>query len=111
MTTQSYISVPGGTALFRGRVKADALVQRRGDLLANDLSATETVMLDVPASSYYGLKDVGKAIWDHLESPMTVEALCERLLTEFDVDPETCRKETAAFLKTLFERGLIVVTR
>jgi hypothetical protein len=92
-------------------ISAGAVVQRRSDLLANDLSATETVMLDVAGSSYYGLKDVGKVIWDYLDSPMSVDALCERLLTQFGVDADTCRRETTAFLETLYERGLIVVTQ
>jgi hypothetical protein len=92
-------------------ISADALVQRRGDLLANDLSATETVMLDVAGGSYYGLRDVGNAIWGHLESPVTVDVLCDRLLEQFDVDPDTCRRETTAFLEKLYERGLIVVTQ
>ena len=92
-------------------ISAGTVVQRRSDLLANDLSATETVMLDVAGSSYYGLKDVGKVIWDHLDSPMSVDALCERLLTQFGVDADTCRRETTAFLETLYERGLIVVTQ
>ena len=58
-------------------ISADARVQRRGDLLANDLSPTETVMLDVAGGNYYGLRDVGKAIWDHLQSPMRVNELCD----------------------------------
>jgi hypothetical protein len=91
-------------------ISAGTVVQRRSDLLANDLSASETVMLDVAGSSYYGLKDVGKVIWDNLESPISVDALCERLVTQFSVDPETCRRETTAFLETLHERGLIVVS-
>jgi len=91
-------------------ISVDALVQRRGDLLANDLSATETVMLDVAGGSYYGLKNVGKAIWDHLVTPMTVGDLCDELIGEFDVDPEVCRRETNEVLEKLHERGLIVVT-
>lgn len=91
-------------------ISADTVVQRRGDLLANDLSETETVMLDVAGGSYYGLRDVSRAIWDHLETPVTVDSLCERLLAEFDVDPEKCRLETTAFLEKLHERGLIVAT-
>ena len=92
-------------------ISADSLVQRRGDLLSNDLSETETVMLDVTGGSYYGLRDVAKAIWDELRSPVTVDTLCERLLTQFDdVDPETCRSETTAFLVKLYERGLIIAS-
>jgi hypothetical protein len=89
-------------------ISADSVVQRRKDLLATDLSRTESVVLDVAGGSYYGLKNVGKAIWDHLNSPVGVSTLCERLMEEFDVDPETCRSETTAFLEQLRERGLIV---
>jgi hypothetical protein len=92
-------------------ISPDARVRRRDDLLANDLSDTEIVMLDVAESSYYGLKDVGKAIWDLLEQPVTVSALCDRLGEQFEVDPETCRVETVAFLERLSERGLIEVTQ
>ncbi|HUG31247.1 MAG TPA: PqqD family protein [Acidimicrobiia bacterium] len=92
-------------------ITADTVVQRRGDLLANDLSETETVMLDVAGGSYYGIKDVAKAIWDHLESSMRVSDLCDELTKEFDVDPGVCRDETLVFLQRLDDRGLIVVTQ
>jgi hypothetical protein len=89
----------------------DTVVKRREDLLANNLSETEAVVLDVDAGSYFGLRSVGKAIWDHLEEPVTVGALCERLREQFDVDPETCLRETTAFLEVLHERGLIDAKR
>ena len=91
-------------------ISDDTIVQRRADLLANDLSERETVILDVDGGFYYGLKDVGKAIWDHIESPVSVHALCERLSEQFDVDPETCRAETTAFLQRLHDRGIIDAT-
>lgn len=91
-------------------ISLNARVQRRDNLLANDVSESETVMLDITAGSYYGLRDVSKAIWDQLASPVTVEVLCERLMTQFEVDPETCQRETIAFLEQLRERGLVVVT-
>ena len=89
-------------------ISADTIVQRRDDLLANDLSPTETVMLDVAGGSYYGLRDVSKVIWDYLESPLTVQQLCDLLLGQFDVDPDKCREETTTFLEKLHERGLVV---
>ena len=89
-------------------ISEDSVVQRRKDLLATDLSRTESVLLDVKGGAYYGLRNVGKAIWDHLNSPVAVSTLCERLIEEFEVDPDTCRSETTAFLQKLQERGLIV---
>lgn len=89
---------------------SDTTVQRREDLLANDLSSSEIVMLDVAEGTYYGLKDVGKLIWSHLESPIKVDELCDRLMDEFDVDPDVCRRETVAFLESLDERGLVILS-
>jgi hypothetical protein len=88
-----------------------ATVRRREDLLANDLSDSETVMLDMSAGTYFGVRDVGKVIWDRLSSPMTLDGLCESLVLEFDVDEPTCRRETRAFLEQLDERGLLEVVR
>jgi hypothetical protein len=92
-------------------ISADTIVKQKPDLLANELNESETVILDVEGGVYYGLRGVGKAIWDQIYAPVSVEALCERLSTQFDVDLETCRRETTAFLETLQDRGLIEATR
>lgn len=87
----------------------DTRVVRRSDLLVNDLGDDELVMLDTEAGTYFGLRDVGKVIWERLETSTTVEALCAELLDRFTVDRETCRAETTAFLDSLHEQGLIDV--
>jgi hypothetical protein len=91
-------------------IPAGALIRRRDDLLANELSERETVMLDVADGTYFGLQDVGKVIWDHLDGPLTLEELCERLVDQFDVDVDTCRRETSAFLESLHAQGLLIVS-
>ncbi|MDO5499586.1 MAG: PqqD family peptide modification chaperone [Propionibacteriaceae bacterium] len=91
-------------------ISSKTTVQRRSDLLANDVSESETVMLDITAGSYYGLRDVSKAIWDRLAAPVSVDELCEDLMAEFDVDRPTCERETIGFLNQLRERGLVVIT-
>jgi hypothetical protein len=90
-------------------ISADAVVSRRGRPLTNDLSDTETVMLDIERGTYFGLREVGKAIWEALESPTTVDAICEDLVEQFEVDVATCRREVAAFLEQLREHELIEV--
>ena len=91
-------------------ISLETVVQRRGDLLANDLSENETVMLDVTGGSYYGLKSVGKAIWDLIEEPKMVQEVCDRLLEDFEVEADVCRRETLSFMERLDERGLLVVS-
>lgn len=87
-----------------------AVLRRRDDLLANDLSESETVMLDISEGTYFGVRDVGRTIWDRLASPTTFDALCRDLVESFEVDDDTCRRETRAFLGQLADRGLIEVS-
>jgi len=90
-------------------ISSVSLIRRRGRPLTNELSETETVMLDIEGGRYFGLRDVGKAIWEALEEPITVDAICADLMQRFEVDEDTCRREVGAFLKQLHEQDLIEV--
>jgi hypothetical protein len=63
----------------------------------------------VAGGSYYGLKSAGKAIWDLIEEPRRVDDVCDRLLEDFEVEADVCRRETLSFMERLDERGLLVV--
>jgi hypothetical protein len=84
-----------------------ARVQRRSHLLENELSESEAVMLDIESGTYFGLRDVAKAIWDRLEQPVSVSDLCLQLMAEFEVDPSTCRRDVDVFLSDLSAKGLL----
>lgn len=84
-------------------------VSRRSDVLTSSVGE-ETVMLDVEKGFYYGLDPVATRIWDLLATPMRVADLCAQLVVEFEVTPEACRTDLAAFLESLRENGLIDVT-
>jgi hypothetical protein len=90
-------------------ITSDSVVSRQGSPLTNDLSETETVMLDMERGTYFGLQDVGKAIWEALEEPTTIDAICADLMERFEVDEDTCRREVRSFLSQLKEHDLIEV--
>jgi hypothetical protein len=90
-------------------ISADSLVTRRSRPLTNDLSDRETVMLDIERGTYFGLQDVGKAIWEALETPTRVDDICSLLMERFEVDEETCRREVSRFMEQLIEHDLIEV--
>jgi hypothetical protein len=69
--------------------------------------AGETVILDMPTGRYFALDTVGSRIWALLETPSTVEAVCRRVLEEYDVDPATCREDVSRLLNQLLEHGLL----
>jgi hypothetical protein len=82
-------------------------LSRRQDLMASDLSATETVMMDIDQGLYFGLEDVAKDIWDYLATPRTVTDLYTYLEAAYAVDRSTLETDLQAFLAEMETRQLI----
>jgi hypothetical protein len=81
-------------------------IVRTADVVSSPVQE-ELVMFDVDAGKYYGLNEMAASIWQCLENPVTIEALCAELLNTFDVSPEQCRVEVLAFVSKLETKGLI----
>lgn len=74
--------------------------------------AGETVILNHSKGAYYGLDEVGVLIWDTLEKgPQTIEALCEVVTSEYDVDPATCKSDIDGLLKDLISEKLVEIIK
>jgi hypothetical protein len=86
----------------------DSIVSRQPDLLTS-LVTDEIVMFDMSKGNYYGLESIGTWIWQRLEGPCSVSALCDALVDRYDVDLPTCRGEVLEFLDGLHREGLILV--
>lgn len=68
----------------------------------------ETVILNHNKGAYYGLNEVGVLVWDTLEKgPQTVDALCEVVSGEYDVDPDACRDDIHELLRDLISEKLV----
>jgi hypothetical protein len=67
----------------------------------------EIVMLDVDSGFYFGLNSVGSIIWTYLKEPVSHLELIEKLLEQFEIDRDTCEKETEAFLLQLLEKNIV----
>ncbi len=46
-------------------------------------------------------------IWDMLATDLTFGEVCDRLVQHYDVDAETCQRDTAAFVQQMIEAGLV----
>jgi hypothetical protein len=86
----------------------ETVVARRAEPLTAPVDG-ELVMLDPHRSRYFGLDAVGHRIWELLERPRSVGALCAELQGEFDVDAENCLGDVLAFLEELAEAELVEV--
>ena len=69
----------------------------------------ELVLLDLSGERYFSLDSVGARIWQLLgEQDGDVDRVVADMLTEFDVDEPTLRRDIDALLKRLDEARLLV---
>ncbi len=85
----------------------DTLLRRAEPIMHTDLGE-KTVMMDLEKGNYYGLNRVGARIWALLEQPASVRSLCDRLLAEYEVEPDECERTVTAFVRDLLDRGVLV---
>lgn len=88
--------------------ESDALLQRRDDRHLTNPVGDESVLLNLDTGDYLGLNNVAAFIWRLLEHPIRLSELERELLTAYDIDINTCREETSAFLLRLESLGLLV---
>jgi hypothetical protein len=67
----------------------------------------ELVALDVPRGLCFGLDVIGARLWDLVETPTEIAAVCDALAAIYDVDADTCRADVLALLGELEAEGLI----
>ena len=67
----------------------------------------ELVMFSLEQGMYYGFDNIASIIWQRLDQPISVADLCEELLSDFDVDLETCQRETLELLNWLYQQDLV----
>jgi hypothetical protein len=82
-----------------------ATVVAVGDLLTNEFG-TELVILNLRDGVYYGLEDAGTRIWSLLQTPITVAAICDALVSEYDVTPAHCERDVRSLVARLVSKGL-----
>lgn len=71
----------------------------------------EIVILNHNKGAYYGLDEVGVLVWNNLEKePKTLDALCEAVTTEYDIDKESCQGDIELLLKDLISEKLVEET-
>jgi hypothetical protein len=87
---------------------ADCTIRPSGHAVSCEL-AGETVILDTASDRYFALSAIGTEIWNRLQTPCTLAALCESLQQEYDVTPQQCLADISALLDQLLAHGLVAI--
>jgi len=69
----------------------------------------ESVLLNLESERYFGLDSTGTRMWEMVTSHPSIGAALEKLLEEYEVDPEVLRNHLTQLLSGLVENGLLQV--
>ena len=103
--TQYYVknSMVGYTDSITNR---NALYIALQDIDTTDIDG-DKVMMDLEKGQYFALNSVGSRIWEEIQSPVKISDVVNTLLSEYDVDRETCEKSVIEFIEGLNSAGLL----
>jgi len=69
----------------------------------------EMVLLDMNSENYFGLDEVGTAIWQAMQEKESLQEVYETLLEQYEVEAEVLQKDLLDFMEKLVESGLVEV--
>jgi hypothetical protein len=81
-------------------VKPDILVQEMGG---------ELVLLNLESEEYFGLDDIGNAMWSCLKENGSLQTAYDRLLERYDVDPEELKQDFLTLVERFVEHDLVEI--
>jgi hypothetical protein len=66
----------------------------------------DLVFFDEAAGQYFATGTVGADIWELIEAPCSLRAICAALMERYEVDDATCQAEATRFVEELIAAGL-----
>ncbi len=69
----------------------------------------ESVILNLNSERYFGLDNVGTRMLSVLSASNSIETAYERLLAEYDVDPQALRQDLNSLIENLLQQGLVTI--
>jgi hypothetical protein len=67
----------------------------------------ELVILDLASGTYFGLDQVGAAIWDGLLAGLSAPEIAEQICASYDVEPTRAANDVTDLVSRLLREGLL----
>lgn len=89
-----------------GDIATDTLI-RRTDSQVSTAMEGETILLQLESGNYFSLNEVGALVWNELEAPRTVQQLCDRVCSEYEVDAQHCLRDVTQLIEHLLKEQMV----
>ena len=94
--------------MVESRIAPDATVVVSPNQVSTSLGS-EAVILGADAGQYFGLNEVGARIWELVQHPVLVSAICSAVCAEYQVAEDECERDVIELLTELRSKGLLDV--
>ena len=88
----------------------DDQIVRNPDMLATDMDG-EIVMLSIEQGEYFGIGGVGTLVWELLDEPVSIGALCDVICSKFDVDEARCQADMLSFVNEMVQNKAVFLQK
>jgi len=88
------------------KITLDTVVGQSEDVYSAGVG-NDIVWMRLASGAYYDSDEIGAEIWKLMATPISVRALCDRLMEIYDVLPERCHEDVMKFLRQALEEGMI----
>jgi hypothetical protein len=99
----------GESAQLRGTLTSATIVARKGGLIESQIDR-EIVALNIETGVCYGLNGIGSRIWTLLAKPARISEICAILVSEYEVEVDTCENQVIDLVEQLLNEGLVIAT-
>lgn len=90
-------------------LQAQTVIRRNPDLVSTDLDG-EVVLMSIEQGNYYGLERTARRIWEMLEQPQALDALCVQLSREYDAPSEVIESDVKTFLGKMAKERIVTLS-
>lgn len=71
---------------------------------------SEFVILGFKDERYYGVDGVAARVWELVQKPQTLDSIVDTIVSEFEIDRETCTEDVRALVEDLADRAMVSVS-
>ena len=89
-------------------ISEESIVSAGAGVVSCDLVGS-AALLNMRSNIYYTLNEIGSRIWDLIQQPKSVSAICIEVLARYDVDSKRCHDDVISLLRVLNDAGLIEI--
>lgn len=82
-----------------------SVIQKKENVVCEELGP-DAVLLNLQTGDYYTLNDTGRAVWNFLATPASVQALVELTVEKFSIDRCRAEKDVRVFIEELIRMDL-----